>query len=30
MKKLPANSTEHKCPAYNGTGFPMARQPVQP
>src|ERR1700691_72400 len=30
MKKLPANPTEQRCPACNGTGFPAVRQPVQP
>jgi DnaJ-class molecular chaperone len=30
MKKLSTDPTEHKCPACNGTGFPMIRQPVQP
>jgi DnaJ-class molecular chaperone len=30
MKKLPAKLPEHKCPACNGTGFPMVMQPVKP
>jgi DnaJ-class molecular chaperone len=30
MKKPAANPTEQKCPACNGTGFPVVKQPVQP
>ncbi len=30
MKKPPAKPTEHKCPACNGTGYPVVMQPVQP
>jgi DnaJ-class molecular chaperone len=30
MKKLSTKPPEHKCPACNGTGFPIVMQPVQP
>jgi DnaJ-class molecular chaperone len=30
MKKLSTKPPEHKCPACNGTGFPVVMQPVQP
>jgi len=26
----PAKPIERKCPACNGTGFPVVKQPVQP
>jgi DnaJ-class molecular chaperone len=29
MKEPAANPTEHKCPACNGTGYPVVTQPVQ-
>jgi DnaJ-class molecular chaperone len=30
MKKPDAKSTERKCPACKGTGFPVVAQPLQP
>jgi transcription elongation factor Elf1 len=30
MRKPSVKPTEHKCPACNGTGFPMVMQPVKP
>jgi DnaJ-class molecular chaperone len=30
MKKPPTKPTESKCPACNGTGYPVVIQPVQP
>ncbi|WP_371259477.1 zinc finger domain-containing protein [Bradyrhizobium sp. URHD0069] len=30
MKEPAANPIEHKCPACNGTGYPVVTQPVQP
>jgi DnaJ-class molecular chaperone len=30
MKQLPANSTELKCPACDGTGFPKVTKAVPP
>jgi DnaJ-class molecular chaperone len=29
MKKQRTNSSEHKCAACNGTGFPVVTQPVR-
>jgi DnaJ-class molecular chaperone len=30
MKTPFANPTEQRCPACDGTGFPVVKQPVQP
>jgi DnaJ-class molecular chaperone len=30
MTKLSPKISEHTCPACNGTGFPVVRQPAQP
>jgi hypothetical protein len=30
MKELSVKPTEHKCPACNGTGFPVVAQPADP
>jgi hypothetical protein len=30
MRKPPANPTEQKCPACNGTGYSVVMQPVRP